>query len=212
MKKIQSLPRRLDSTLALAAAVGAVAVPAVSKAAVVFSGPLNISIPATADGIYVNFITGLTGTTAASVPGYDWNPYGSTALLFYWGGTGALNSGVASTTTGPYLVLQPGAMISSGSTFSQSANGANNETAAFRAGVNGYLGVQFRNETTGIQNFGYVHLQTTGTSGYPATILDWAYDNTGAAITIVPEPATTSLLGALALGALGVRAWKRRQA
>lgn len=209
------LHARLTSYTALAGALLAShAVATSADATVITSGPQNIAIPATADGIYLNLITGVANASAAAVPGWDFNPYGSTGLLFYWGGTGALNAGVASTTTGPYIVLSAGATIGPASTYSQSANGANNETSAFRAGVNGYLGISFRNETTGVTNYGYIHLQTTAATGYPATILDWAYENSGAAITIpaVPEPATVTLLGVMAAGAVGVRQWRRRKA
>ncbi|MBN8726904.1 MAG: hypothetical protein J0H15_04280, partial [Xanthomonadales bacterium] len=152
---------------------------------VVVSGPINVTIPETIDGLYINFVTGQTSPT--EIPGYDFDPYkGSSKLLFYWAGDvipGA-NGGVAATETGPFLVLGSGAVIGPSSTFSASANGANNETSAFLAGVEGYLGVKFLNEATGETNYGYVHIRTTAGSGFPATILDYAYDKSGAAITI----------------------------
>lgn len=203
---------RLAAYTAVAgAALAAAATPSNARADIIFSGPINLAVPNTGDGIYINFLNGMTGTTGGSVPGFDFNPYsGGGGLLFYWGGAGALNAGVAATTTGPYLVLQPGALIGPASTYSQNANGANNETSAFRAGVNGYLGVSFRNENTAVTNYGYVHFQTTGTTGYPATILDYAYQNNGSAITIVPEPTVGAMigLGLMALGAAGVRRWR----
>lgn len=216
-KNNQPLHYKVDSTLLLAvAAVTAAGLPAANtEATVITSGPVNINVPNNIDGIYINFVNGATGTSAGAVPGFDFDPYsGSGNLLFYWGGTGAPNSGVAGSTTGPYLVLQPGAIIGAASTYSQVANGGNSETAAFLTGVNGYLGVQFLNESTGIQNFGYVHILTTAGTGFPATILDYAYENNGGSITVpaVPEPATTALMGVFALGSVGLRAWKRRQA
>jgi hypothetical protein len=52
-------------------------------------------------------------------------------------------------------------------------------------------------------------------SGPDLTIFSYAYDNTGAPIPMgaIPEPAPTSLLalGALTLGAKGVRAWRKRR-
>ena len=44
------------------------------------------------------------------------------------------------------------------------------------------------------------------------TIHDWAYDDTGAVLPagVVPEPASTGMgLGALALGAAGLRRWRK---
>lgn len=214
---MKTLTASLNSRLAAYATVGTTAAlattAATSQAVVVNSGPVNITVPNNIDGIYINFVTKATGTSASAVPGWDFDPYsGSGGLLFYWGGdTGSISGGVASSTDGPYLVLGPGSVISAASIFSQAANGANSETAAFQAGVNGYLGVRFLNEATGATDYGYVHFQTTGTTGFPATILDYSYENTGAAITIgaVPEPTTTAAMAAFALGAVGVRRWRK---
>ena len=90
----------------------------------------------------------------------------------------------------------------------------------YRAGeTGGYLGVHFLNETTGVVNYGWVQLSTTaGTTpaqGFPATILGYAFDNTGAGILAgqIPEPGTSAMLslGAFALGATGVRRWRQRR-
>jgi hypothetical protein len=52
-------------------------------------------------------------------------------------------------------------------------------------------------------------------SGPDLTIFSYAYDNTGATVPMgaIPEPAPTSLLalGALTLGAKGVRAWRKNR-
>src|SRR5690606_37856260 len=50
--------------------------------------------------------------------------------------------------------------------------------------VDGYLGFRFLNTETGEVNFGYAHLRTTGTTGYPATVVGYAYNKAGDAITI----------------------------
>jgi hypothetical protein len=67
---------------------------------------------------------------------------------------------------------------------------------------------------TNATNFGWVHLNTTGTTGFPATIVDYAYEDSGASIMAgqMPEPSTFALLGVMAAGALGVRAWRKRKA
>ena len=149
---------------------------------VVYSGPVNVSIPQTGDGLFINYLTGQASST--EVPGFDFNPYlGGGRLLFYWGSS-SFNFGVAATSSGPYLVLGPGDTIGPSSTFSSYANGENDETRLFLAGVTGYLGVMFTSEETGQVLYGYVHMQTTAGNGFPATIFDYAYDKTGAAITI----------------------------
>ena len=61
-------------------------------------------------------------------------------------------------------------------------------TANFRlvGNVDGYLGIRFTNTTVtpNIVTYGYVHLQTTGTTGHPATVLGYAYNRAGLPITI----------------------------
>lgn len=197
-------------------AIAAVAAMASNAAAAIITTSTSIAVPNNFDGVYINLATGATSSTAFA--GFDFNPYGSGNLLFYWGGgagAGSLNAGVAATTSGPYLDLATGALVSSASTFSASANGANNETAAFLISGTHNLGLRFLNEATGIVNYGYLTLTTTGTSGFPATITGWSYENTGAGIVVgsatdgtVPEPST---IGMMAVGAMLVGLGERRQ-
>jgi hypothetical protein len=42
----------------------------------------------------------------------------------------------------------------------------------------------FYNETTSQLNYGYLHVVSTGPAGFPAQVISFAYDNSGAAITI----------------------------
>ncbi len=83
-----------------------------------------------------------------------------------------------------------------------------------------YMAFEFRDTTAGnAMRYGWVDLTLDNgnlSSGwdYPKlTISRWAYDTTGAQLATgaVPEPSSMSLLalGALALGAKGVRAWRR---
>ena len=79
--------------------------------------------------------------------------------------------------------------------------------------------IEFTNDTTGSTNYGWVELATASTTGFfPATIVGYGYENTGAPITVgqvasapVPEPTTTAALGlgVLSLGAAGVRRWRK---
>lgn len=190
---------------AAALAGTAASVPNADAAIITFNTP--ITIPNNFTGIYIDLATGTTSTTG-SFPGFDFNPYGTTALSFFWG-TGA--GGVASTTTGPYLSLAPGTMIGPASTFSAATAGT--AGSVYLTTGTWTLGFRFTNEGTGMVNYGYLTMTTTGTSGFPATIQSWSFDNTGAAITIpVPEPSTAALLtiAALAAGALGLRKWRRQ--
>ena len=51
-------------------------------------------------------------------------------------------------------------------------------------GATGYLGLVFYNEQAGRLNYGYVHLQAGSGAGFPATVLDYAYDRSGAEIVV----------------------------
>jgi hypothetical protein len=54
----------------------------------------------------------------------------------------------------------------------------------WQPGTDGYIGIAFVNSQTGALNYGYIHMTTTGPKGFPAEVLEYGFDNTGAAITI----------------------------
>lgn len=195
--------------VALAGSIGAMG-PA-HAAVITFNTP--IAVPNTFDGVYINLLTGATGTSGASVPGWDFNPYNSgTALSFFWGSTpAASHGGVASTATGPYLDLAVGTSISGASTFSAVTAAA--QTLAFQAPGTHTLGFRFYNESTSAINYGYLSMTSGGSNGFPLTINSWSFENTGAAISVVPETSTTLMMavGALALGALNLRRQRRQR-
>ena len=191
------------------AALAAPAIPS-ADATVVYSGIVNYSIGNTFDGLYINFVTGATGTSSSAVPGANFNPYnGGSGLQFFW--NGGMNGGLSLDAT-TYATLAFGTPISSANTYLNTTSAT--ATAAWQAGSSLYLGVRLTNSMTSAVNYGWVHLNTTGTTGFPATIVDYAYEDSGASITAgqVPEPTTFALLGVMAAGALGVRAWRKRKA
>ena len=114
---------KVQAQLALcaAAATGAVLAPQANATVVTTYQNTVLAVPATTSGIYINLQTGASGTSGASVAGYDFNPYLAyygTQLGFYWGATATRGAGVgASTTTGPYLDLAAGTTIGPNSTF-----------------------------------------------------------------------------------------------
>ena len=181
--------------------------------AVVVNFTTPIAVPNTFAGVYINLLTGANSPSTASVPGWDIGPWGSsnTLTLFFNGTPANSNGGVAATTTGPYLDLPVGSVISSASTFSASAS--NLQTAAFQSTGTHTLGFRFFNESTAAINYGYMTLQTTGPLGFPATVTGWSFENSGAAITVVPEPSTALMLslGGLALGAANLRRMRRQR-
>ena len=163
------------------------------------------------------------------------------ALGFYWDQTPAgVDGGVAGSATGPYLDLAPGTVVGPGSTYTAAIQGTTG--SPYLSTGTHTLGFRFFNDVSGLTDYGYLTMSNTAISGpstslpgvnsttnkgtppigrtpatppgYPATIMSWSYDDTGAAITIVPEPSTVALLtiSALAAGALGLRKWRRQRA
>lgn len=145
------------------------------------SGPINHALPATIDGFSINWATGaLIDDDPAT--GYDINLYSSSGMTMWWNNAPANNAAVApATNSANYSVLQAGAVVGPASTWSRT-NGA---MTAFRAGVDGYLG--FRYECAAGVCYGYAHLTTTAggaNPGFPATLVDYCHDTSGAAVTI----------------------------
>ena len=205
---------RLDLRLAAYAAAGAaLAGPALApsaQASVVYSGPVTIAVPNTIDGVYLDLVTGVNSTSTFT--GYDFNPFGSTALEFYEPASTTLDAIVGTAAAGATAETPLVSTVSATSGFVTSVVAG----TAFDTIGTEYAGIKFKNDTTGVVNYGWVELVTTSTTGFPATIVGYAYENTGAAITVgqiasVPEPGTTAALGfgALSLGAAGVRRWRK---
>lgn len=198
--------------LALCATVAGAALTAQTAYAEVvtvnFTGNAFSNVPYNIDGFYLNVVTGATATS--SFAGYDINPYfsgsGTASALFRFltpttGGT--VGAGGIATPLGA------GATIGPASVFASGVINANQATP----GTN-YFGFKFINESTGITNYGYLIVQQTLSPPVAGSvsILGYAYENTGLAITTaaVPEPASALMLLA-GLAAVGGVVRKRRQ-
>lgn len=205
------------------AAIGAATVVTQADASIVFvdfSANPSSAIPFTIDGVYINVVTGVTGTSAGTAAGWDINPYftgttGATpALSIFATTTGDANRAIVISTGAAALAM--GTPIGGSSTFGTGVQSGANFHAA-----GGYLGFRFTNETTGQINFGWALFTSTGANPPSAgsiRITGFAFENTGLAINAgdtgapIPEPSTIVTLGMMAAGALGLRQWRRRQA
>jgi hypothetical protein len=219
-KKLSYIDGRLAAYATLAGA--ALAAPAIpnADATIIYSGVVNINIPSTTSGVYLNLSSGVFSTAPASAPGWDINPWSSSAFNVWANISTETSNGVISNFTGgtsstltdniPLLTLIDGTW-NYGRTNSSETTGP---TAFQFNSSNNIVGVRFLNNTTNTINFGWVRFSLSGTAAsQPRAIVDYAYDDSGAGILAgaMPEPTIPALLGVMAAGALGVRAWRKRK-
>jgi hypothetical protein len=222
--KAPCLPKQLDSQLnrhflACSAFVGTAVMMTGSKAdaGVVWSGTLNINVPTTNifGGIYLDltkptesFIPTTSGAGPAEglntlLPGWDVNFYKGTSALRWW-----YNTGVYGVYNAAHHVaaLGAGVMVDG----SSSLGTWQTMTPEF-AGTTAFMGVEFPDASNNLL-FGWIRITGGPTTGIPATIVDWAYESSGAGIVtgVIPEPSSVAL-GCLAAGAAGLAAWRRRK-
>ncbi len=220
-KKLNScIDGRLAAYATLAGA--ALAAPAMvqdANATIVYSGVVNINIPSTTSGIYLNVATGVYSTTPAGAPGWDLNLWSSSGLNIWANNSASPNDGVLSNFTGgssATLVdnIPFGTMIDGTWTYGRTNSSETTGATAFVLNSSQNLfGFQFLNEGTGQLDYGWGRISLSSTyQGQPRLLVEYAYDNAGAAIPAgVPEPTTLALLSVMGVGAIGVRAWRKRK-
>ena len=172
---------------ALAAVSVCVASPA-AMAAIVCQTP-NLSIPNDISGVYLNLVTGASGTSGTAVPGWDINPYNNGAGLTFYGA--ASPSGVLATGT-PGTTAEASALAAGASVSPTPApafyNQFQTKGTAFQTAGTRFLGLKFQNEVTAVPNYGWMEIVSGATAGFPATISRYCYQNDGTAITVGTTP------------------------
>jgi hypothetical protein len=222
-----NLPKQLDTQLnrhflACSAFVGTAVMMTASRAdaSVVYSGPLNLAVPTTnaLGGIYFDltmpgssFIPSTSGAGPAEglntvLPGWDVNFYRSGAGNLRW----YYNGGALAVFNGANHVaaLGAGVMVDGSSSL-----GTWQTMVPEYTGTTAFMGVEFFDAANN-PRFGWIRITGGPTLGFPATIVDWAYEDSGAGIltgaTVIPEPNSLAL-GCLAAGAAGLAAWRKRK-
>lgn len=226
-----NLPHQLDSKLnrhflACSAFVGTAALMTAQNAdaSIVYSGVQNLSVPTTngAGGIYLDltlpnsfFIPTGSGTGAAEglntlLPSWDVNFYRSGGGNLRWAYPIVLS--VAQTLAvynNPAHHVAP--LIAGVTIDGTSALGTYQTMVPEYTSTTAFMGVRFHDASNN-NLFGWIRVAGGPTQGNPATIVDWAYENSGSGIVtgVVPEPSTLAL-GFLSAGAVGVAAWRKRK-
>ncbi len=195
---MRTLSSRLNKHLAIAATV-ATGAAAVANAAIVYSGVVNINIPSSTSGVYLNVANGAT-SGSSSLAGWDLNPWSGSALNFFSStssgqtqATGMVGAGTVASN------LIAGTMIDGSSVFTtnvgtQTTSGLNLNSS------NNIFGFKFYHEGAAAYRFGWVRISLGATAGgQPRSIVEYAYENSGAGIgagdTGVPAPGALALLG-----------------
>ena len=214
---------QLLSLLALAA--GAVMMPQTSEADVIYT---NLASPTVVSDTLTFVIDNLPGTAQFRFRGHTHTKSFSTETRWI---TVAEQAGYVNLKTQAFFALP----VSAGRVWGTIAGGvqAGGSVAYWtdslfgrRHGPDGftdkYFAFQFKDSTqTNAFRYGWVKVDlnnSQASSGVPQlTIYSWAYDTTGAQLAMgstgVPEPSSGALLalGALTLGAKGLRNWRRNR-
>lgn len=199
---------RMHKTIMMASALITVSASCASAAVTVFED-LGIPIPTTYEGVVLNLETGETSNALGGAPGADVN--------FVLGGLGITNDAdqVASTPTWqPVRVgtgntdvirnLAVGTIVGPDLLTSTGYGGSTNNFTTFTSGERGYVGFSLVLEDDTVA-YGWVEV-TLQDDNTPGVIHSWAFDDTGAPLSVaaVPEP-TQSLLLAVGFMAATIR-------
>ena len=175
---------------ALTAVAVCVASPA-AMAAIVCQTP-NLDIPNDISGVYLNLITGASGSSGGAAPGWDIDPYNNGAGLTLYGA--ATPSGVYATgtpgTTAVASVLTAGASVSPTPAGGAFYNQFQTTAPGFQTAGTRFAGIKFQNEGTGVPNYGWIEFVSGAAAGFPATISRYCYQDDGTAITVGTTPVT----------------------
>lgn len=205
-KLTRQIDRHFVACCAAAAGATCLAGSQEAGAAIIYSGLQNVTIfPTTVNGgAYIDLEPNFPSDQGNRITGWDINPYASGQGFYVNGNTKFVVSGSVAAN------LSPGTLIDGGSSFSNNGGYAG---MGIPAGQTGLIGFAFDPDNiAGAQTFfGWARMSIGDNSSTNGSVIDWAYDDSGAPIAAgtAPEPAS---LGLLALGTVGLLALRRRPA
>ena len=192
---------RLNSHFALcAAALATGAAVGTANATVIYSEVINLAVPTTTDGVYMNVQTGAWSSTTTTPAGWDVNPYGTatTAVsLFAATGTGYMRNPNAGTATSATR-LDVGTVVGSSAFFyGNSSATMGSGTGQWAANSSGYFGFKFT-AADAATHYGWMQLSIGANAG-TRTIVRYAWEdvaNTSLTVGVpIPAPGAVALLG-----------------
>ena len=190
--------------MALAVAASSAIVSSVDAAVVNWN--LNLNLPATEAGLFLNIEQQLVSTSADTNAGWDLNPNGANALFF--GGTTAHGTWMMVDTATGYdsaSSFNPGVVVGSSYLF-RALPGGNvifgNGPGLWKENANNIFGFRFLNSQNQVR-YGY-GVMYIGATALERRLVSLSYETSGLSIVAVPAPGAVAL-GALAGLAGGVR-------
>ena len=192
---------RLNSHFALCAAALATGVAVGNaNATVVYSDVINLAVPTTTDGVYMNVQTGAWSSTTTTPAGWDVNPYGTSTTavsLFAATGTGYMRNPNAGTATAATR-LEAGTVVGPSAIFyGNSSATMGSGTGQWAANSSGYFGFKFT-AADAATHYGWMQLSIGANAG-TRTIIRYAWEdvaNTSLTVGVpIPAPGAVALLG-----------------
>lgn len=191
----------------------------------IYSGIVDIPIPADFDGVYLNFTSttfpGSNGATSTSEP-VGWN-----GLNFVFGGVTIYNTpnfqpvrasvsqDSAIVNVAVHSFVGPSSVFGSGSNVSGDSNQHLDAGSGFFVdGEEGYIGFKFSPDGTAGPYYGWMRVKLTsdvGGGNSSGLIREWAYSSTANTPVMVPEPKGMAVASLAALGLFGFVHRLRRQ-
>ncbi len=176
------------------AAAAAAVVVGSANAAIVHWADANLTIPNTIDGLYINVETRATGSSGASVAGWDINPYSSTSLTFF-NATGSGIFRLPGATTPSSVAF--GTLIDSTGTYGAGAASTSSAVGAWSLNASNYFGFRFV-ASDGQTKYAWGRFVIgAALNGADRMIAELAYEDSGAGISVgaIPAPGAVALLG-----------------